>query len=205
MFFVLRDSCRTCQNREAFRALKNVDATKFPLDLPDAFRPKLCCVSVETDNRSARSGHPFRAERIREIKQKFRHLKLFFFQHELFSLIVFRRFSRLTTKPHREAVFSGFSPEGVSKSAHPLFLCQIGHQKKDVQLSDGRFGVKAIVSLRLLYSDFFGIRVPLPGCGVEHYNFGRGSHHLYLRLVGDPYGLAAQVSGCQTLNLRIAQ
>ena len=129
----------------------------------------------------------------------------FFFQHELFSPIVFRRFSRLTTKPHRVAVFSGFSPEGVSKPAHPLFLCQIGHQKKDVQLSDGRFGVKAIVSLRLLYSDFFGIRVPLPGCGVEHYNFGRGSHHLYLRLVGDPYGLAAQVSGCQTLNLRIAQ
>ena len=70
---------------------KNTDAAKFLLDpaknlldLPDAFRPKLCCVSVETDNRFARNGHPLRAKRIRKINTFRRCLKLFFFLHELF-------------------------------------------------------------------------------------------------------------------------
>ena len=70
---------------------KNTDAAKFLLDpaknlldLPDAFRPKLCCVSVETDNRFARNGHPLRAKRIRKINTFLRCLKLFFFPHGLF-------------------------------------------------------------------------------------------------------------------------
>ena len=70
---------------------KNTDAAKFLLDpaknlldLPDAFRPKLCCVSVETDNRFARNGHPLRAKRIRKINTFLRCLKHFFLSARAF-------------------------------------------------------------------------------------------------------------------------
>ncbi len=63
---------------------KMLDLKKNPFDLTDAFRPELCRVSAETEQPSARNGFPFRAEGHREIKQKFRRLKLFFLPHGLF-------------------------------------------------------------------------------------------------------------------------
>ena len=70
---------------QSLPGVENADMTKFLLvpaknllDLPDALRPERCCVSAETDNRSARGGFPFRAERHRCLKLFFRAVGLFF-------------------------------------------------------------------------------------------------------------------------------